>query len=61
METIAKKYLDYVYIGNVSDVDRNIYGLQCKEEIIDINLTINMRSLNEKRCKKCGKNMPIVC
>ena len=34
-ETLAKKYLNYVYIGNVADVDRNTYCSNCGAKVVE--------------------------
>ncbi|MDF2547320.1 MAG: AmmeMemoRadiSam system radical enzyme [Anaerosolibacter sp.] len=59
-ETIAKKYLDYVYLGNIAGVDRNTYCPQCREEIVHRDLIIKVQSLDGKKCKKCNKPISIV-
>ncbi len=59
-EAIAKKYLDYVYLGNVAGADRNTYCPQCGEKLIDRNMTVNVLSMDEKKCRRCNKSIPII-
>ncbi|RKD34152.1 AmmeMemoRadiSam system radical SAM enzyme [Thermohalobacter berrensis] len=57
---IAKKYLDYVYIGNVWGVDRNTYCPNCKALIVDRTTEGKVVDLEGEKCKECGYKINIV-
>lgn len=59
-QQIAKKYLNYVYIGNVGNIDQNTYCPYCQELLIQRNLYTSKRLIKEARCPKCGKDIPII-
>lgn len=50
---IAKEYLDYVYIGNVTGVDNNTYCPRCHAKLIDRNVYVENTGIENKRCKEC--------
>lgn len=56
----AKKYLKYVYIGNVGGVDNNTYCPKCKSLLIDRNGYNTKVHVNEERCNVCGEKINIV-
>lgn len=56
----AKKYLKYVYIGNVGGVDNNTYCPKCKSLLIDRNGYNTKVHVNKERCNVCGEKINIV-
>ncbi|HHY91408.1 MAG TPA: AmmeMemoRadiSam system radical SAM enzyme [Clostridiales bacterium] len=57
----AKKHLQYVYIGNVHEVDRNTYCPGCGSKIINRSCTVEISGLDrEGKCIRCGQMLPIV-
>lgn len=56
---ILKKYLDYVYIGNVFGMDNDTYCPNCNTKLIDRNLN-KVIGLKNNRCKNCGKHINVV-
>lgn len=58
-QEIAKKYLEFVYIGNVPYSDINTYCPKCHNLIIrrTPNFEIN---ISDNKCGKCGEYIPIV-
>lgn len=58
-QEIAKKYLKFVYIGNVPYADINTYCPKCHNLIVrrTPNFEIN---ISDNKCKKCGEYIPIV-
>lgn len=58
--TVAKKHLEYVYLGNVQGIDNSTYCPKCGYKLIDrgnIPGTVNM---NDNCCPKCRKKINIV-
>lgn len=56
----AKKYLNYVYIGNVQEVDNNTYCPKCNELLIKRNGYNTEVFIKENKCKKCGEELNII-
>jgi pyruvate formate lyase activating enzyme len=56
----AKKYLNYVYIGNVQGVDNNTYCANCKELLIERNGYNTEVIIKENKCMKCGEEVNIL-
>lgn len=57
---IAKKYLNYVYIGNVDSIDNSTYCPKCGYNLIErknYNIKVNTNSI---KCSKCGYKTNIV-
>lgn len=54
---VAKKYLKYVYVGNVSGIDNNTYCENCGSIIIDRNGYDVKCKFNENKCSYCGKSI----
>jgi len=51
---IAKKYLNYVYIGNVANIDNSTYCPKCGYKVIERdgnNINVN---ISDELCPKCG-------
>lgn len=56
----AKKYLNYVYVGNVAGVDNNTYCPNCGYKIITRdNYTTNIYT-HENRCSNCKEYINII-
>lgn len=53
----AKKYLKYVYVGNVDGVDNNTYCPKCNELLIRRNGYTTEVLIKENKCKKCGEEL----
>lgn len=58
-ETLAKKYLKYVYIGNVADVDRNTYCSNCGAKVVERDYDHTKIMLDKNACHSCGKHVPV--
>lgn len=57
---IAMKHLDYVYTGNIIDRDgSNTYCPQCGQAVIKREGYRTQIFLENKKCIKCGKDIPI--
>ncbi|MEA2065913.1 MAG: AmmeMemoRadiSam system radical SAM enzyme [Thermotogota bacterium] len=60
---IAKKYLNYVYLGNIPEMEEgNTYCPECGALLIRRKgYNIELEKLDEKgRCTECGKEIPII-
>lgn len=57
---IARKFLNYVYIGNVATVDQNTYCPHCQELLVKRNLYNSEVRLSEPWCPACGKKIEMV-
>ena len=56
----AKKFLKYVYVGNVNNVDNNTYCIHCGKPIIVRDGYKTEIKLNNNRCVFCGKEVDII-
>lgn len=57
---IAREYLNYVYIGNILEVDNNTYCPNCGELLVERNMYDSIdRNLNDT-CRSCAKKIYIV-
>ncbi len=56
----AKKYLKYVYIGNVQGVDNSTYCPKCNELLIERNGYYTKVFMKDNKCEKCGEIINIV-
>lgn len=54
---ICKKYLDHVYIGNVSGVDNDTYCKNCHIRLVERNIDIKNIPIKNAKCNKCGYNI----
>ncbi|MBE0069364.1 AmmeMemoRadiSam system radical SAM enzyme [Thermoanaerobacterium thermosaccharolyticum] len=52
---IAKKYLNYVYLGNVSGFDNNTYCPDCGYLLIKRKGYVHVVGIENNKCGKCGK------
>ena len=57
---IAKKYLSYVYIGNVAGVDNNTYCPDCNEKLLTRGIYTTTVHIDDNKCDNCGKDINIV-
>ncbi len=60
---IAKKYLNYVYLGNISETEGgNTYCPECGALLVERKgYSIELVKLDEKgRCSECGKEIPVI-
>jgi pyruvate formate lyase activating enzyme len=55
---IAKRHLDYVYIGNVAGVDNNTYCATCDELVIERTRYAGVSLLKNGACPKCKTALP---
>ncbi|SNX52676.1 AmmeMemoRadiSam system radical SAM enzyme [Thermoanaerobacterium sp. RBIITD] len=51
---IAKKYLNYVYVGNILGFDNNTYCPNCGNLLIRRNNGIYVLGIENNKCRKCG-------
>lgn len=59
-EQAAKKYLNYVYLGNMSDVDSSTYCPQCGELLVERAGFTARPLLKEPICPSCGTPIPLI-
>ncbi|GIM29573.1 AmmeMemoRadiSam system radical SAM enzyme [Clostridium polyendosporum] len=59
-EKLAKKHLNYVYVGNVQGIDNSTYCHQCKEKVIDRTGYVVRNTLKNSNCPNCGERLPII-
>ncbi|TDT50390.1 pyruvate formate lyase activating enzyme [Fonticella tunisiensis] len=57
---IARKYLNYVYIGNLPGEDNNTYCPECGGTVVERYGYYVMMNLNDDRCQNCGNKIKIV-
>lgn len=57
---IAEKYLNYVYIGNVSNIDNSTYCPKCKKLLVDRNGFFSKLYINNNVCPECGYGVKIL-
>lgn len=57
---VAKKYLDYVYLGNITGIDINTYCPKCKSLLIERSGYNIVDLTKDKICISCGYNLNIV-
>lgn len=57
---IAKEYLNYVYIGNVSGIDNNTYCPECGHLLVKRNGYNIDLSIKENKCIGCKKEINFV-
>lgn len=59
-KNIAKKYLEYVYVGNVWGVDNNTYCPKCYNKLIDRYNNGDIMGIENGLCKKCQYNINLL-
>ena len=57
---IAKKYLDYVYIGNVWGTDNNTYCPNCQSQLINRQGLGEIVDIKDGKCKVCGREINVI-
>lgn len=57
---IAREYLNYVYIGNILEVDNNTYCPKCNELLIERNIYSSLDRNQSNHCKACNKKLYII-
>ena len=57
---IVKRYLNYVYIGNVAGVDNNTYCPDCNEKLLTRGIYTTTVHIDDNKCDNCGKDINIV-
>ena len=60
LSTVAKKYLNHVYIGNLWEVDRNTYCPNCNAILIDRSTLVKKKLTEEGKCLSCGYQSNII-
>lgn len=60
LRNIAKKNLNYVYIGNVWGVDNNTYCPNCKNLLIKRFPEIEVLGLDNGHCNNCGQEINVI-
>ncbi|MCU7197021.1 AmmeMemoRadiSam system radical SAM enzyme [Turicibacter sanguinis] len=59
-KAIARNYLNYVYIGNVANLNQNTYCPDCQELLIERNLYESKVFLTEPKCPTCGAKIEMI-
>lgn len=57
--SIAQKYLNYVYIGNLWGIDNNTYCPKCYNKLIDRHNGGKIVGLDDKKCDRCDLKINI--
>ncbi|NOY08364.1 MAG: AmmeMemoRadiSam system radical SAM enzyme [Spirochaetes bacterium] len=58
---VSKKYLNYVYLGNVGLLETNTYCPECRNLLVRRRgYSVSVPGLTNGVCKKCGIKIPIV-
>ena len=58
---IAKKYLNFVYIGNLPGVDSNTYCPNCGNLLVERHgFYAKIKGLEGNRCNRCGSFVNVV-
>lgn len=58
---IGKKYLNFVYVGNVLGFDNNTHCPYCGNLLVERqNWYVNVKGLEGNKCRKCGNSINIV-
>lgn len=57
---IARKHLNYVYIGNLWGIDNNTYCPKCYNQLVDRHNCCEVMGILDNKCSKCGENINIV-
>lgn len=56
----AKEYLNYVYVGNIPNLDNSTYCPECGELLIDRHNMMATCYLTDKICPTCGYDIDVV-
>ena len=57
---IAKKYLNYVYIGNVAGIDNNTYCPNCNEKLLTRGIYNTQTHITNNKCHRCNTDINII-
>jgi pyruvate formate lyase activating enzyme len=57
---IAKKYLNYVYLGNIANVDNSTYCPKCNKLLVQRNGFLSKLYIDSNQCPRCGYNIKIL-
>ena len=57
---IAKKYLNYVYIGNVAGIDNNTYCPNCNEKLLTRGIYNTQTHITSNKCHRCNTDINII-
>lgn len=57
---VARKYLSYVYPGNLSEVDLNTYCPQCGNMVIERKRYVTRALITDNKCPRCNADLNIV-
>lgn len=60
LKEVAKKHLNYVYIGNVLDVDRNTYCPNCGVVIVDRAEKVKVQNFKDGKCTNCRQEINLI-
>lgn len=60
LASVAREYLNYVYVGNILDTDNNTYCPSCKKVLIERNIYNTVDKNKSNKCKSCGEELSIV-
>ncbi len=56
----AKEHLNYVYVGNVSNLNNDTFCYNCGEKVIERTSYIIKSTLDKNKCPKCKHELPII-
>lgn len=57
---IAKKYLNYVYLGNIANVDNSTYCPKCGKLLVERRSFLSKIYIDNCNCPECGYNIKIL-
>lgn len=57
---IAKEYLNYVYLGNVANIDNSTYCPKCGGLLVERNSLYSKIYINDSICPECGYDIGIL-
>lgn len=57
---IAEKYLNYVYLGNVANIDNSTYCPECRKLLVQRNGFFSNTYINDNICPECGYDIKIL-
>lgn len=57
---IAEKYLNYVYLGNVANIDNSTYCPQCRKLLVERNSFTSKAYIKGNLCPECGHYIKIL-
>lgn len=57
---IAKQYLNYVYLGNIQNVDNSTYCPECGNLLVERKSFLSKLYIDKPVCPKCNSNIKII-